>query len=119
MLSSPVSRVAALATLGLKDPCSPRDIARAYRRLARATHPDMTGVLDDAAKDRFTSLADAYRSLTPPSGSGASASTTLPPSTVAGLRAHDLFLEGVPYEPPIVAGPVCISPLPSHPRGAA
>ena len=42
--SNRITRSAALALLGLPGDASPRDITQAYRRLAKATHPDRTNV---------------------------------------------------------------------------
>ena len=41
--SNGITRSVALALLGLPGDASPREITRAYRRLAKATHPDRTG----------------------------------------------------------------------------
>jgi hypothetical protein len=56
--ASPDPRSQALALLGLEPGASPAAIKRAYRRLAKAHHPDLGG---DA--EAFRRLDDAYRSL--------------------------------------------------------
>ena len=114
MTSRSASRADALVALGLSEPCSSQEIAAAYRRLARATHPDATG--DPDAVDRFTALTDAYHLLR----SSSSPSSDVPPPPPLRLRTHDplLVAEGR-SRPPIVAGPVRIRPLPPRPRGSA
>lgn len=53
------------AVLGLGRGASPADVDRAYRRAARATHPDMHP--DDAsAADRFHAATMAYETLRDP-----------------------------------------------------
>jgi curved DNA-binding protein CbpA len=51
--------------LGLGADASPADISRAYRRLARALHPDSQPG-DDAAGDQFRAVSDAYEVLSDP-----------------------------------------------------
>jgi len=132
--SNGLTRAAALALLGLPRDASPRDITQAYRRLAKATHPDRVSLPgatapvdppDPAATDsqrRFALLADAYHALastpenslaqTPPSG-------LTPPSdtaTIPGAVSIPVRVRRPPREradrPPIVAGPVNITPSP-------
>ncbi|MEA5611836.1 DnaJ domain-containing protein, partial [Nodularia spumigena] len=50
--------------LGLTRGATPDQIRAAYRRLARAVHPDVSKAPDAAA--RFAALADAYEQLTDP-----------------------------------------------------
>lgn len=57
-------RTAALDLLGLPHHASAAQILAAYRRLARATHPDATGRTDPAAGQRFAELHDAFELLT-------------------------------------------------------
>jgi hypothetical protein len=117
MASGSISRTAALAMLGLADSCSQREITAAYRRLARSTHPDITGVPDHDAADRFTALTDAYHVLTSPSGSPA---PEAPPSSAVRSRPPGQVLGEIRLSrPPIVAGPVRIQPLPPQRRGSA
>ena len=120
-----MTRVAALAVLGLSEQASPREITQAYRRLAKRTHPDRTGHPDHVAPTHagaadathvFAAVADAYRALaaapgTPPSDgppSGA-VSTPLRPTPVR------IRVRRPPDDPPIIAGPVRITPSPSQP----
>ncbi len=49
------------ATLGVKQQASPEDIKRAYRKLARKYHPDVSKEAD--AEARFKELAEAYEAL--------------------------------------------------------
>ena len=53
------TRRAALALLGLAEGADRQAVMRAYRRLARTTHPDVSDAPD--AEVRFTALAAAYR----------------------------------------------------------
>ena len=45
--------------LGVKDDAVPKDITKAYRKLARDSHPD-THPGDDAAEERFKAVSTAY-----------------------------------------------------------
>src|SRR3954463_14195587 len=119
MGDSSVERRAALTMLGLSDSASAADVTQAYRRLAKVTHPDAAGPADRDAARRFSALADAYRSLTtppPPGGEapGSEAPQARPPA--AGARAVTVRVRtagtGGPERPPIVAGPVRITPAP-------
>ena len=88
---------AALAALGLDHSASRDDIARAYRRLALLTHPDVSR--DPLAAQRFAALTDAYRRALAEASSRHTATT--PP---VGPR--------VPRTPgrQFVAGPVHVVP---------
>src|SRR5260221_4391777 len=50
--------------LGVQRDASQEDIQRAYRRLARAYHPDLNS--DPAAEDRFKDISEAYNVLADP-----------------------------------------------------
>lgn len=99
----------ALALLGLPRTATGEQVVHAYRRLARATHPDATGRSDPAAARRFAAIHDAYDLLThaapeparPPAGNAAEGRAAAP---AFGAR------------PPIVAGPVVVTPLPERHR---
>jgi len=60
-------RRAALRLLGVPDSADQDDVKRAYRRLARALHPDLQPDLDDdhrrALERRFAEVTEAYESL--------------------------------------------------------
>jgi len=116
-------RVAASALLGLSERATAQEITHAYRRMAKATHPDVTGPLDRDAASRFAALTAAYRLLldatpTPPSaGPAPSPPHPAPPSLwdMEGPRS------AVPVpirftRPSIIVGPVRVSPLPRRPR---
>ena len=134
--SNGITRLAALAVLGLPEHASSRDITQAFRRLAKATHPDRNGTTETAtavhpaATDnelRFAVLVDAYHALastpqpTPPSrGSPSSRADTLGPVFVP-VRVRQPPRQS-PARPPIVAGPVHITPSPapaSQPRSSS
>ena len=61
-------RTAALRLLGIDDSADPGAVKRAYRRLARALHPDLQPGLDTsrrrALEHRFAEVTAAYESLT-------------------------------------------------------
>lgn len=119
-------RTALLAVLGLPEGATPADVTRAYRQLARQTHPD-AGLGTDAA--RFVALTDAYRKVladVDPEDAGRwreaiQVRHTAPPAP-RDRRAPDAVVgdavvgdasvrdaSGWP-EPPISAGPVTIRP---------
>ena len=50
--------------LGVRRQASPEDIARAYKRVARLTHPDGGG--SGAGSERFQMVSDAYEVLRDP-----------------------------------------------------
>ena len=116
MASSASERVAALSVLGLPPGASRQQVTEAYRRLARAAHPDATGRRDAAAGDRFAAISDAYhrlatRAIEEPRPRDADPPSRPRPTSLGDLFAVDpLFMGG--SRPPIVAGPVVIQPLP-------
>jgi len=105
-----LSRSSALALLELGADASRAEINHAYRRLAREVHPDRCGSPD--AAERFARLRDAYaRALqadSEPMGQ--------PPVAPADPRDSDspgtatFYVRRAPQDPPIVAGPVTITP---------
>jgi hypothetical protein len=120
-----MTRMAALAVLGLPEQATAREITRAYRRLAKSTHPDLVGQPgvhhDPGPSDaglRFAALADAYRALT-------SAAASPPPPPAAAPPRHGWTPVPVRFTglstpaaapAPIVAGPVRISPATTRRR---
>jgi hypothetical protein len=62
------SRGTAWETLGLSPGAAEQDIKRAYRRLARAVHPDLHPEASDGERRvlaaRFNAITEAYRALT-------------------------------------------------------
>lgn len=62
-------RLAALRTLGIDAAADPDDVKRAYRRLARALHPDLQPEADAerrrALERRFAEVTAAYEALAP------------------------------------------------------
>ncbi|MGI8675876.1 MAG: J domain-containing protein [Nocardioidaceae bacterium] len=85
------------AVLGLRSGASVEEIVRAYRRLARRWHPDVTN--DPATIENFLALTVAYEQLL------AAAEAAAHVESVA-VRHVD---SGV--EPPLVAGPVHVTPV--------
>src|SRR6188472_1459629 len=80
-------RSAALAVLGLSRHASAREITAAYRRLAKATHPDVTGPADHDAGRRFAALTEAYRALTSISPDPAAIASTQSPCPTSSPSA--------------------------------
>ena len=99
---------AALALLGLGADADADQVRRAYRRLALATHPDVSPTADAAA--RFDALTRAHRLVVkavPPPERPRTA-TPAPSQPLAGAslghwRASDAW---------IIVGPVRVDPLP-------
>jgi hypothetical protein len=92
-------RTPGVSALGLQPGATRDEIARAYRRLALLTHPDVSG--DPTAAQRFASLTDAYhRALAEADTPDLRSATAAPrPSLRADRRQF-------------VAGPVHIIPQP-------
>ena len=120
--------------LGVPADSDPERVAEAYRRLARATHPDVSADPDAAA--RFVALASAYRLVSAAARSAQStgrpqeggtsrsgrAPADPPPATsragaASGSMGAPPLGEVSPYpraghgRPPIVAGPVSVRRL--------
>lgn len=97
--------VEAFQLLGIPRDSDRDTIAHAYRRLARAVHPDVSAETD--AAERFANLAEAYRIAT--------TSPAHQPAVPAG-EAVPVRRPGVPpvQEAPIIAGPVRVSPSSDH-----
>ena len=53
----------ALTVLGLTEPADATEIARAFRRLVRSSHPDVTGDTSPATTKRMVEVVDAYNTL--------------------------------------------------------
>ena len=87
--------------LGVTPDASPDDLTRAYRRLARQIHPDVTD--DPAAAEHFRALTAAYQRLL------AAAAAPRPRRVPVSVRR-------VPRSarPPLVAGPVHVQPPTRH-----
>ena len=116
--STGIPRIAALAVLGLSGQASAREITHAYRRLAKTTHPDITGQLDPDAGRRFAALTEAYEALssTPPPPP----SPPPPPTPAVTVSLRRPVRVSVRFaRPPIVAGPVRMTPSPPTPRESA
>ena len=99
---SGLNRSAALAMLGLTARASAREVTQAYRRLAKATHPDIAGPSDHDATRRFAALTEAYHLLTP---TPAPPSPPVPPPLRRPIPVRVRFAQ----QPPIVAGPVRVT----------
>ena len=93
----------AFTALGLEPGATRDDIARAYRRLALHTHPDVSH--DPLAAQRFASLTDAYRRAL--AEAGCQAAAPKPPAAPRWPGANRRFF---------VAGPVHVVPQPLRPR---
>jgi DnaJ domain len=113
-------RVAALSALGLSPDATPQEILSAYRRLARSSHPDTAEAGVDAAE--FARISDAYRLLSR-SSSQLPAVEELEPDVATGpvhslpRDAGDAWATDYRVDnPPLVAGPVIVRPLPPESR---
>ena len=103
-----LGRAALLAVLGLPPDAVEPQISRAYRRLARQSHPDVSDAAggEGEAARRFREISDAYhRLLTLPVRPPASPPPPAPVPTARPSR-----------RPPIVAGPVIVTPSPGANR---
>lgn len=117
--TDPTARIAALALLGLPETATPQQIAHAYRRLVRATHPDATGRTDPAAARDFVAIHDAYQRLAHP------VEDLVEPSRPQGIGKESAAPRERPRRPPtgtkaflarapIVAGPALVTALPEQ-----
>ncbi|USQ76146.1 J domain-containing protein [Ornithinimicrobium cryptoxanthini] len=114
MVDTP-DRNAALALLGLSPAASPNQIAAAYRRLARKTHPDRCD--DDEAAERFASLNAAYRIASLGVSAVPARGPTVMPVPVWRVEKSKPH---VPAGVPFLAGPALWTPWPprqmTHPE---
>lgn len=100
-------RVQAFGILGIPPDSDQAAVAHAYRRLARATHPDVSE--DPEAAHRFAAVAAAYR-----------LASEEPRTTAIPVRVHkpapneSIFGKRRPLRAPIVAGPVWVDPPHRH-----
>jgi hypothetical protein len=116
------TRTAALAVLGLPRHASHLDVVRAYRRLAKLTHPDLAGPTSQDAGERFAVITDAYHALTtaPPTPPAPTPAAPTPPAPTPAATRAARPVSTQPrttqvswsVQPPIVAGPVTIAPIP-------
>jgi hypothetical protein len=92
-----------VSALGLRPGASRADIARAYRRLALLTHPDVSP--DPTAAQRFAALTEAYERALAETESNRTVPSPppRPPGRSDRLRQF-------------VAGPVHVVPEPFQPR---
>jgi hypothetical protein len=108
---SPLTRTAALAALGLPEGASTTEITRTFRRLAKRAHPDLADPTDPDAGRRFSALLEAYRTLTGespgPQPQSPTSARPAPRRVPVRVRSAGTSAAG---RPPIVAGPVRVSP---------
>ena len=99
---------AALALLGLGADADPDQVRRAYRQLARATHPDVSPTADAAA--RFDALARAHRVVADAIGPLERPRTATPvPSQPLSGASLGHWRDRSAW---IIVGPVHVDPLP-------
>lgn len=108
-MTSPLSRAAALARLGLAPDATRDQVVSAFRASAWATHPDVADSPDSSAEE-FSALRDAYRLL----AEEAPADPPPPRSPRPGPPLASPFppAHRPTRRPPLVAGPVYVAPLP-------
>ena len=139
------TRIDAFRQLGIPVGSDRDTVVHAYRRLARAIHPDVS--TDPAAADRFATLTEAYRLASEalpanpdPAGAGGAdrrhaASAPAPERAPSDHRPAPWVLMGTADMPvasaglvglaprwrraPIVAGPVLVRPIHHHARAEA
>ena len=101
--------IEAFQLLGIPRDSDRSAIAHAYRRLARAIHPDVSA--DANAAERFANLAEAYRiaTMTPAPRRDAPSHCDEVPVRWVGVRSTQ--------DMPIVAGPVRIRRSTDHDGG--
>lgn len=102
-------RAADLAVLGLPPQATRAEVVAAFRRLARAAHPDVTGRSGPGAAEGFTAISDAYHRL---------GDDSLDDVRFEASRRERRTRPVRPCtdSPPIVAGPVVVSPAPTRGR---
>ncbi|PVG83626.1 hypothetical protein DDE18_04660 [Nocardioides gansuensis] len=108
---------AALALLGLDEGADRDAVIRAYRRLARTTHPDLSDAADAAGK--FDSLTAAYRralDTAPTTASEAAAAPVVPSTPYVRPAGPGIWLGDGPNRPFIIVRPGRVDPLPAHRR---
>jgi hypothetical protein len=125
---------AALAVLGLAEGADRAAVTRAYRRLAKATHPDRSDAPD--APSRFAAITAAYHRALDGTGTPEQVETVSPAATVwvrvNAARTSPLVWFAPPGavgpppgrwagfgavgDPPIMAGPVRIHRPPTRPH---
>lgn len=93
-------RAAALAALGLPPQATREQVAAAYHRAARATHPDRCADAD--AAERFAAVVAAHRQ--------AIREPRVPPSATAPRAEAKRYDTKPPPNAPLVAGPVFYTP---------
>lgn len=106
---------AALDLLGLSHGADRAAVTRAYRRLALATHPDLSDAADAAA--RFDALTAAYRRALDAAPRAVEPTTPAPVSRREHQSVHPaLTLLATTGRPTIIVGPGRVDPLPTHRR---
>lgn len=98
----PRARAAALRVLGLRAGATHAQVVAAYRRAARATHPDRSD--DPGAAERFAAVAAAYRQVLREPGIPAPAVPRHPEAE------HPQSARPSVRSAPLVAGPVYYTP---------
>lgn len=122
-MASGSERARLLAVLGLPASADDREVTRAYHRLARESHPDMSdsgASASDQHAQRFLEVSDAYhRILAMPAPPTASDNPVAPPAAdrpssqqppVEPLGFSRPVAGRWPRDPAIVAGPVVVTP---------
>jgi DnaJ-domain-containing protein 1 len=117
MDTSDLSRRQARALLGVAADARAEEVTRAYRRLARSCHPDVSASPD--AADRFAAIAQAYDvALDRPSPGTEPHLDVRHSATTATPATHPPTRPPTPPRPghPLVAGPPTVRPFPREDR---
>lgn len=96
-------RSEAFALLGVPEGSDRSTVTRAYRRLARSTHPDVSTAGDSA--DRFAALSAAFAEASRPP---AAEESTTPRTYATPPRRRRSTVGAGAVRPPLVAGPVVV-----------
>jgi len=122
-VASGSERASLLAVLGLPPSADDRAVTRAYHRLARESHPDVSGsgpTATDQHAQRFLEVSDAYHRILALPAPPTPSADPVPPRQADRPSSQQPPVEPLgfsrpvagrwPRDPAIVAGPVVVTP---------